>query len=53
MANKPKRDMVESVDNCVENAWVEEEVERWLTKQSTRCLRMGNEVRNSWYEPKV
>lgn len=54
MPNKLKRDVFEDFfDNCVENVRAEEEVERWTTKQPTRCLRTGDEVRSSWYEQKV
>ena len=48
MPRKLRRDVVEdSVDNCIENTWAEDELARWMTKQTVRCLRRRDEARTS------
>ena len=51
MSNKTRKEEVgEFIGNCREIAWVEEEVEKWMTKEIVHCLRRGDNDRSSKYE---
>ena len=48
-----KKEVEDFIDKCIEIAWAEEEVEKWMTKQAIRCLRRGDDDRASCYEQRT
>ena len=54
MPNTSKKKKVEdSIDNCIEIAWAEEEAEKMDDKKAKRCVRRGDDDRASWYEQRT
>ena len=48
--NSKQEDVEHSIENCIEISWVEDEMEKWITKQMIPCIKRRDDDRASRYE---